>query len=144
MKPTLKATDLHDLIARSFERQSLMGLIGAELLSVMKGEVCIALPCRADLFQQAGYIHAAVITGIMDTACGYAAKTVMPPQADVLTVEYKVNFLRPARGERFEARGRVLKPGKTLTICTGEVFSVNGEQSELIAIMQATMIAISN
>jgi uncharacterized protein (TIGR00369 family) len=136
--------DFHKAIATSFQRQTLMSLIGAELGEVQAGDVTITLPFRSDLCQQDGYIHAGVITAIVDSACGYAAKTLMPRESEVLSVEYKINFLRPAKGDRLEAKGRVLKPGKTLTICQGEVFSWDGDKSILIAMMQATMISVPN
>jgi len=129
-------------IETSFGRQSLMSSLGAELEEVSPGEVVISLPFRSDLCQQAGFIHAGVLTAIVDSACGYAAMTVMLEQSEVLTVEYKVNFLRPARGERFQAKGRVLKAGKTLTVCLGEVFAWEGAKSQLVAMMQATMISV--
>jgi len=133
---------LRQAIETSFGRQTLMSSLGAELEEVSPGEVVISLPFRSDLCQQEGFIHAGVLTAIVDSACGYAAMTLMPEQSEVLTVEYKVNFLRPARGERFQAKGRVLKAGKTLTVCLGEVFSWEGDKSQLVAMMQATMISV--
>jgi len=133
---------LKQAIETSFGRQTLMSSLGAELEEVSPGEVVISLPFRSDLCQQEGFIHAGVLTAIVDSACGYAAMTLMPEQSEVLTVEYKVNFLRPARGERFQAKGRVLKAGKTLTVCLGEVFSWEGDKSQLVAMMQATMISV--
>lgn len=127
----------------SFARQRIMATIGASLVSVAPGEVVIALPFRGDLTQQHGYLHAAVVTAIVDSACGYAASTLMPAEAAVLTVEYKVNFLAPAAGERFVARGRVTKPGRTVTVTTGDVVTeaAGGERS--IATMLATMMTVT-
>lgn len=142
MTPSANNAALYEAIASSFQRQTLMSLIGAQLTEVQEGEVIITLPFRTDLCQQDGYIHAGIVTAIVDSACGYAAKTLMPPQSEVLSVEYKINFLRPAKGERLEAKGRVLKPGRTLTVCAGEAFSWNGEKSTLVAVMQATMVAV--
>ena len=120
-----------------------MSSIGAELLLVEQGKVEIALPYRSDLTQQHGYMHAGIITTIADTACGYAAYTLMPAGSEVLSVEFKVNLLRPAKGERFIAVANVLKPGRTLTVVRGDVFSVNEEsEPELIATMLATMICL--
>jgi len=133
---------LKQAIETSFGRQTLMSSLGAELEEVSPGEVVISLPFRSDLCQQAGFIHAGVLTAIVDSACGYAAMTLMPEQSEVLTVEYKVNFLRPAGGEWFQAKGRVLKAGKKLTVCLGEVFSWEGDKSQLVAMMQATMISV--
>lgn len=125
-----------------FAQQAIMRTIGAALTHVAPGEVEIALPFRADLTQQHGYLHAGIVTAIVDSACGFAAYTLMPPDANVLTVEYKINFLAPAQGERFIARGRVVKAGRTLTVCTGEVQALQDAQPRLIAVMQATMIAV--
>lgn len=113
-------TAIEKCIKGSFARQTVMGSIGASITSVEPGEVTIELPFRSDLTQQPGFIHAGVVTMVVDTACGYAALSRMPASAAVLTVEYKVNFLSPAEGEKRIARGRVLKPGRTLTVCFGE------------------------
>src|SRR5678816_1109024 len=128
-------------VRNSFERQMAMTTIGAELILVEPGKVEIALPYRPDLTQQHGYMHAGIITTIADTACGYAAYTLMPADSEVLSVELKVNLLRPAKGERFIAVANVLKPGRTLTVVRADVFSMN-EERELIATMLATMISL--
>ena len=127
-------------VRQSFARQCLMVTIGATLTMVSPGEVEITLPFREDLTQQHGYLHAGVITSIVDSACGYAALSLMLEGAEVLSVEYKVNLLSPAKGERMIARGRVVRPGRNLTICAGDVFAVNGDQEKLVATMLATMI----
>jgi uncharacterized protein (TIGR00369 family) len=119
-----------------------METIGATLSRVEPGEVEIGLPYRADLTQQDGYLHAGIVTTIVDSACGYAAFTLMPADAAVLSVEFKLNLLSPARGERFVARARVLKPGRTLTVCAGDVFAVTGAGEKLVATMLATMMAL--
>ena len=131
-------------IRESFSRQMMLATIGASLTCVEQGVVTIELPFRSDLTQQHGFFHAGVVTMIVDTACGYAALTQMPPTAAVLTVEYKVNFLSPALGEKLVARGRVLKPGRTLMPCFGEVHVNNAGQEKLVATMLATMIAREN
>ncbi|HEV7514712.1 MAG TPA: PaaI family thioesterase, partial [Thermoanaerobaculia bacterium] len=121
--PTFKPQD-PDFEAKAratFARQPFMATIGAELVRVAPGEVEIALPFRADLTQQHGYLHAGVVTAIVDSACGCAAFTLMPAGSGVVSVEYKVNLLAPSVGERMVARGRVLRPGRTLTVCSGEV-----------------------
>lgn len=130
-------------IGRSFARQTFMQLIGAELSRVEPGVVEITLPYRADLAQQHGYLHAGVVTSIADTACGYAAYSLMPAGSEVLSVEFKMNLLRPARGEKFVARAEVIKSGKTLTVARADVVGVaaNGDQ-ELVATMQGTMICL--
>ena len=120
-----------------------MSSIGAELLLVEPGKVEIALPYRTDLTQQHGYLHAGIITTIADTACGYAAYTLMPAGSEVLSVEFKVNLLRPAKGERFVAVANVLKPGRTLTVVRADVFGISeSDERELIATMLATMICL--
>ena len=125
----------------SFSRQTVMATIGAKLTLVKPGEITIELPVRPDLAQQHGFVHAGIVTLIVDTACGYAALTRMPPAAAVLTVEFKVNFLAPAAGEKLIARGWVIRAGKTLTVCMGEVHARNGGEDRLVATMLATMIA---
>jgi uncharacterized protein (TIGR00369 family) len=126
-----------------FASQTVMATIGASIVRVVPGEVDVALPYRADLAQQNGFLHAGIVTAIVDTACGFAAYSLMPPGYDVLTVEYKVNFLAPAQGALFLARGRVVKPGRTLTVCTGEVVAFNEDGSERpVATMLATMMGL--
>jgi uncharacterized protein (TIGR00369 family) len=132
-----------DEIKKSFARQSVMQLIGAELGRIEPGIVEISLPYRSDLAQQHGFLHAGIVTAIVDSACGYAAFSLMPEGAEVLSVEFKVNMLRPARGSRFIARGEVIKAGRTLTVVRGEVFGLtDGAQKELVAMMQGTMMTV--
>src|SRR6476620_9557441 len=126
-------------VRNSFERQTAMSSIGAELLIVEPGKVEIALPYRSDLTQQHGYLHAGIITTIADTACGYAAYTLMPAGSEVLSVEFKVNLLRPAKGERFVAVANVLKPGRTLTVVRADVFANPKRDRVLVATMVGTM-----
>ena len=142
--PTFTPSDpaFADRVRASFALQRVMTTIGAELVSVEPGEVVIAMAFRDDLTQQHGYLHAAVVTAIVDSACGYAANTLMPADTGVLTVEYKVNFLAPAEGRRFLARGRVLKPGRTLTVVTGEVVAVSEASEKTVATLQGTMMAV--
>jgi uncharacterized protein (TIGR00369 family) len=129
-------------IEESFTQQTVMALIGGELTRVEPGVIEITLPYRADLAQQHGYVHAGIITTIADSACGYAAYTLMPPGSDVLAVEFKVNLIRPAKGETFVARAEVIKSGRTLTVVRADVHALTGEQRELIAIMQGTMMRL--
>lgn len=126
----------------SFAKQIVMQLIGGELTRVEPGVVEISLSYRSDLTQQHGYVHAGIITTIADSACGYAAYTLMPPNSDVLAVEFKVNLMRPAKGETFLARAEVIKSGRTLTVVRADVHALTGEQSELVAIMQGTMMRL--
>jgi uncharacterized protein (TIGR00369 family) len=129
-------------VRRSFEGLTLMRTVGARLHHVAPGEVEIDLPFRDDLAQHHGYVAGAVLTAIGDVACGYAAMTLMPSGASVLTVEYKVNFLSPAQGERMLARGRVIRPGRTVTVCGGDVLAVRAGEERLVATMLATMATV--
>jgi uncharacterized protein (TIGR00369 family) len=134
--------DFKQDVSASFAKLALMQTIGARLVRVEPGEVDIELPFRSDLTQQHGFLAAAVVTAILDVACGYAAMSLMPAGATVLTVEYKVNLLAPARGERFIASGRVTRAGRTLTVCTGDAFAVNGAEQKPVAAMLATMMTM--
>jgi uncharacterized protein (TIGR00369 family) len=109
---------------------------------VAPGEVDIAIAFRGDLTQQHGYLHAGAIGAVADSACGYAALSLMEPGTAVLSVEYKLNLLAPAAGERFVATGRVVRAGRTLTVCAAEVRASGAEAAVLVAVMQATMMAI--
>ncbi len=135
-------SDFEARVRASFARQKVMQTIGAGLTKVSPGEVEIELPFRDDLTQQHGYLHAGIVTAIVDTACGYAAMTLMPGDATVLTIEYKVNFVSPATGKLTIARGRVTKPGRTVTVCTGDVFAASNGKEKLVATMLATMMTI--
>ena len=126
-------------VRKSFAAQSIMQLIGAELTRVEPGVVEISLPHRKDLTQQDGYLHAGIITTIADSAAGYAAFSLMPAGSSVLSVEFKVNLLRPAKGERFVARAEVIKPGKTLTVVRADVFGFEGAERALVATLLGTM-----
>src|SRR5918996_4556626 len=130
-------------IRQSFGKQTIMGLIGAELSRVEAGIIEITLPYRADLAQQHGYLHAGIVTTIADSACGYAAYSLMPPKSEVLSVEFKVNLLRPAKAEMFLATAEVIKSGKTLTVVRADVVGITGEHRELIATMLGTMMCLS-
>jgi uncharacterized protein (TIGR00369 family) len=129
-------------VRASFAQQAMMRTLGATLERVAPGEVDIRLPFRADLTQQHGFLHAGAMTTVVDSACGYAALTLMPVGAAVLTVEFKVNLMAPGKGEGIVARGRVLKAGRTLTICTGDVFAVTGGEERHVLTMLATMMTV--
>ena len=118
-----------------------MKLMGAELAKVVPGEVEILLSYRDDLTQQHGFLHAGVITTIADSACGYAAFSLMAPGSSVLTIEFKVNLLAPAQGKSFRARGAVVKAGRTITVCSGDVFAL-ADEPVLVATMTATVMAL--
>ena len=130
------------LIEESFKAQGFMSTLGAELLHVAEGEVHILLPYDTRLTQQHGYAHAGTITSVLDSACGYAALTMAPEDHEVVTVEFKVNFVRPAVGQQFLAIGRVLTSGKLITVCTGEVSATIENEHKVVAIMQATIMYV--
>lgn len=132
--------DFESRVRESFAAQEFMRTLGAEIISVAPGEVTIGVPFSDHLTQQDGFLHAGVVTSIADSACGYAAFTLMPQDASVLSVEFKVNLLSPAVGERFIARAQVLKPGRTLTVCRADVFAVKDGAEKLIMTMLGTMI----
>ena len=130
-------------IRESFARQLVMSFIGAELSRVEPGVVEITLPYRKDLTQQHSFLHAGIVTTIADSACGYAAYSLMPANSDVLSVEFKVNLLRPARGKSFVALAEVVKSGRTLTVVRADVFGISEAHGRgLIATMLATMICL--
>ncbi len=126
----------------SFARQQAMTTIGASVLSVDTGAVELAMPFDVRFTQQHGFIHAGIITMLCDTACGFAALSLMPADAAVLTTEFKINLLSPAKGERFVAHGRVVRPGKKLMVCLGEVFAEEGGRRKQVALMTASMMAV--
>ena len=127
-------------VRASFAQQQFMNTLGAELASVTTGAVEIRLPFSLELTQQDQYVHAGAITSILDSACGYAAMSVAPAKAEVLSVEFKVNLLSPAVGDVFVARANVKRSGKTLAVCTADAFAVRGKEEKLIATMLATII----
>ena len=127
-------------IRENFARQRVMQLFGASMERVAPGAVDIVLPYREDLTQQDGYIHAGVITTVADSASGYAAYTLMPADSGVLSVEFKVNLLRPAEGQEFVAEARVVKAGRTLTVTRCDVHARARGATKLVATMTATMI----
>jgi uncharacterized protein (TIGR00369 family) len=132
-------------VRASFEKQKIMSLLGATLTAVERGQVEITLPFREELTQQHGFLHAGVVTTILDSACGYAALSVMPEDAGVLSIEFKSNLLAPAKGERFIARGRVVRAGRTIVVCSGDVVALQngkGEEGECVATMLATMLVV--
>ena len=131
---------IFERVSNSFAQQQFMTTLGATLLSVKPGAVEIAVPFRADLTQQNVFLHAGVITSILDSACGYAALSVAPENADVLSVEFKVNLLSPAVGGRFVARAQVKRAGRKITVSTADAFAINGTNEKLIATMLATII----
>jgi len=136
------APQVQERVRASFERQGLMRHLGARLVHIGPGRVHIVLPSRPELTQQDGYIHAGATSAIADSAGGYAAFTLLPAGAGVLTVEYKINLLAPAQGDHLEAVGTVLKAGRTLTVTQLEVFGVQDARRTLVAAGQQTLIRV--
>src|SRR5690606_18217451 len=135
--------EIHERVAASFDAQGLMVTLGARLASVADGEVQIELPFSSGISQQFGYVHAGAITSVVDSACGYAALTRAAQGCEVVTAEFKINFMRPALGERFVAIGKVQSAGRQLAVCTGEVLAYHGDGSKMVALMQATIAYVS-
>ena len=125
-----------------FDEQPVMRLLGARLTRIEPGAIDIEIDYQKSLTQQNGFMHAGIITTIADSACGYAAFSLMPDEADVLSVEFKMNLLAPATGEKFVAKGHVLRAGKTLSVARGDVFAFTGDEKKQIAAMQATIMTI--
>jgi uncharacterized protein (TIGR00369 family) len=131
-------------VRSSFARQAAMETIGAELTSVTPGIIEIEMPYSTALTQQHGYLHAGIISTALDSACGYAAFSLMPPDAAVLTIEFKLNMLSPGRGDRFLFRGSVTKPGRTIIVADGQAYAYAPDgEARLIATMTATMMTIT-
>ena len=131
-------------VRESFTRQGAMGLIGAELADVWPGGCEIRLPYRPELSQQVGYFHAGVTSTVVDSAAGYAGFSLMAPNTEVLSVEFKINLLAPADGELLIATGEVVKPGKNLVITRGDAWVVKNGKTTHCAMMQQTLITMHN
>lgn len=129
-------------VQASFARQRFMALMGAFMTRVTPGEVDIELPFDPGLTQQHGFVHGGAVASVLDAACGYAASTLMPADVGVLTVEFKINFLAPAAGERFRFTGRVRRAGRTVTFVDGDAIAIADGRARTIATMQATMMAV--
>ena len=132
--------DFERRVRESFVRQKFMATLGATLDGVWPGEVHIGFTHREELTQQHGYLHAGVLASVADSACGYAALSLMEPGAGVLSIEFKINMLAPATGTRFVAIGRVVRSGRTITVCTAEVHAEVGTSP--VAMMQASMMTV--
>lgn len=126
----------------SFGRQTIMRTFGASLTRVAPGEVDIEAPIDPALTQQHGFMHAGAVATLLDSACGYAAFSLMPAGSGILSIEFKVNLLAPAAGERLAACGRVVRAGRTITVCAADAWAVTGSQRTRVALMQATMICL--
>jgi uncharacterized protein (TIGR00369 family) len=138
----LDAKEIEARVRGSFGRQTIMTTLGAEIAAVRAGEVEIMLPFSDKILQQHEFIHAGAVATIADSACGYAALSVMPRDAAVLTTEFKINLLAPAKGERIRAIGRVVRSGKKLVITLGEVFAEEGGARKQVAMITATMMVV--
>lgn len=130
-------------VRESFSRQGVMGTLGAQLGLVAPGAVDIEFGWAAALTQQHGFLHAGIVSTALDSACGYAAFSLMPEDAAVLTIEFKINLLAPARGQRFRMQGRVIKPGRTITVAEGHAFAIDDGAEKLIATMGCTLMTIA-
>jgi uncharacterized protein (TIGR00369 family) len=142
MRHEARDPDFESRERASFARQRFMATLGASLERVAPGEVAIAFTHREELTQQHGFLHAGVMTSVADSACGYAALSLMEAGAGVLSVEFKVNMFAPAVGDRFVASGRVVRSGRTLTVCAGEVTTERNGETIAVLLMQATMMAV--
>ena len=129
-------------VAASFARQPWMATLGARLVRAGAGEAEIAMPFAPHVTQQNGFVHAGAIGAILDSACGYAALSLMAEGKNVLTVEYKINLLAPALGDEFRAIGKVVRAGRQVTVTQGEVVAIKGGARKVVAAMQATMMAV--
>ena len=134
--------DFRQRIRENFQRQAAMETIGAELTRVQHGMVEIELPFDVKLTQQHGMLHAGIISAALDSACGFAAYSVIDPDASILTIEFKVNLMSPGRGERFLFRGEVTKPGTTIIVADGRGYAIGDGPAKLIASMTGTMMVI--
>lgn len=130
-------------VRASFGKQGAMHTIGATLGEIAPGRVVIELPWQQALTQQHGFLHAGMVATALDSACGYAAATLMPADAGVLTIEYKINLLAPAQGTRFRMEGAVVKPGRTITVAEGRAYALHEGREKLIATMGATLMTIT-
>ena len=129
-------------VRTSFDQQVFMGTLGARLGHVAPGEVDIELPVRDTLVQQHGFVHAGALASVLDSAAGYAAFTLMPAGAAVLSIEFKVNLLEPARGNTIVARGRVVRAGRTISVCRADAMALDGGRETLVATLTGTMMCV--
>src|SRR5580693_2695108 len=135
--------DFRERVRASFARQRVMATLGIEIIHLEAGEIHLTMRPDPAYTQQHGFMHAGIITTALDSACGYAAFTLMPADAAVLTVEFKTNLLAPAKGDRFVFHAQVIKPGRTLTVCEARALALEGSKEKLIATMTGTLMAIT-
>lgn len=129
-------------VRESFARQGAMDTLGAAITHLAPGEVDIGFDWAQGLTQQHGFIHAGMLSAALDSACGYAGFSLMPEDAGVLTIEFKINLLAPAKGQRFRCEGRVLKPGRTIMVAEGRAYAIDGGQEKLAATMHCTLMVV--
>lgn len=134
--------DFRERVKASFVRQNTMAALGIGLRSVEPGRVELEMAYNPDLTQQHGFLHAGIISTALDSACGYAAFSLMLAEAAVLTVEFKVNLLAPAKGQSFVFSGLVVKPGRTITVCDARAMAIDDGSEKLIATMTGTLMAL--
>lgn len=137
-----KDADYQQRVMASFERQDVMKTLQASLVAIRPGEIEIEFPYQKSLTQQHGFIHAGIVSTALDSACGYAAFSLMPVNAAVLTIEFKINLLSPAKGDRFLAVGKVKKPGRNITVTEGELFACTEDGKKPVATMVGTIMAV--
>ena len=133
-----------DKVKNSFSNQSVMETIGASIEAIGAGEVEIEFPYQSSLTQQNGFIHAGIVSTVLDSACGYAAFSLMPEDASVLTIEFKVNLLSPAKGERFRGYGKVKKAGRVISVAEAELYAFSDQGRKLVATMVGTLMAVDH
>jgi uncharacterized protein (TIGR00369 family) len=129
-------------VEASFNQQQVMKTLGVKIVNLQPGEIELMMPYAAAYTQHHGFLHAGIIATVLDSACGYAAFSLVPNDAAMLTVEFKTNLLAPARGERFIFRGKVVKAGRTITVCDAQAFGVDGGEERLVATMTGTLMAL--
>jgi uncharacterized protein (TIGR00369 family) len=143
MKFEAQDPDFRERVRASFARQRVMQTLGIKIVRLEPGEIELVLPYDQAFTQQHGFMHAGIVTTALDSACGYAAFSLMPAQAAVLTVEFKTNLLAPAKGAHLRVSARVVKPGRTLTVCEAQAFAVaDGGEERLVATMTGTLMAV--
>ena len=135
-------SDFARRVQDSFARQGAIHTLGAELSLLEPGAVDVCLDWAPGLTQQHGFLHAGMVSAALDSACGYAGLTLMPADAAVLTIEFKINLLAPAKGQRFRMEGRVLKPGRTITVTEGRAYAIDEGREKLIATMGCTLMCV--
>lgn len=136
--------DFERRVRESFASQSMMATLGASITDVEPGTVSFFMTHHEGVTQQHGFVHGGAVAAILDSACGYAALTVMDRDAEVLTVEFKTNFIAPALGKTYRFDGLVIKPGRTLIFTEGKAFASDGGSEKLVAVMTATMMVVTN